>query len=142
MPYWILVLLDTLDWMMAVKMRAKIKLCFGTELQKGLGTFLEPTRSIVFQVDTHNGIKSFSFLLFIFIFMQYFFQFSYCLNRNAFVVQGQCSNIWDYHVVGSILGPTILWILLHKRHREHVRLSSRSCGTVEKHVCKQKIVLF
>ena len=46
-------------------MRARIKLCFGTELQKGLGTFLEPTRSIVFQVDTHNGIESFSFLLFI-----------------------------------------------------------------------------
>ena len=46
-------------------MRAKVKLCFGTELQKGLGTFLELTGSIVCQVDSHNGIKSFSFLLFI-----------------------------------------------------------------------------
>ena len=113
--------------MMAVKMRANIKLCFGTELQKGLGTFLEPTGSIVFQVDTHNGIKSFSFLLLIcFYFHEILLSILYCLNRNAFVVQGQCSDIWDRHVVGSILGTTNLWILLHKPHCGHVRLSSRS----------------
>ena len=69
-------------------MRAKIKLCFGTELQKGLGTFLEPTGSIVFQVDTHNGIKYFSFLLFVcFYFHEILLSILYCLNRNAFVVQ-------------------------------------------------------